>query len=436
MPFPIFVRRRRRRASGTPIPRTVASALGLMLGAALSAEPIALETAIDRAVSAAQFTALETVNEEAATARRQAAASFPNPSVFFEYESLDRSGALERTRETTAGLSTPLDFIWKRGARIEAAELRGDIARLQLAQEHRRLVRDIAQIYIHYAARRQEIEQLETVLAALERVRQVAQASVSSGEAPAAELRRIDLALQQHRYEVAEVQAALFDLETRLSALTGDPDAEPMTSLGFRAPSFADESAARAAARDNRPDLQAAQAMARWLRAEAHTARREGWPEAALELGMKEDESGREGAYVGVTVELPVFAGNRAPARLARSEATRAEVALLQAHRNAEGEVAAALRRWNRLAESHAPAGSLATDGEETAENFLRASTASFVAGEASLLEQLDAVRAFLEASRSEVQFEESLRLAAVELAHATASALPLQSQASDSIEQ
>jgi cobalt-zinc-cadmium efflux system outer membrane protein len=405
----------------------------LSLAAVASAAPVSLESALERAVSAAELPALERAAEEAAEAHRRGAASLPNPSVFFEYEKLDASRGVEGSRETTAGLSTPLDFIWKRGARIEAAERRGEIARLQIENERRQLTREIAELYVRHTAAHRELTTLDGALEALQEVRRVAIAAVEAGEAPATDQRRLDLALSQHRQEAAAIEARLLSLERRLGALVADPEATPEPGLQLDSLGYTSEGEAVAAARENRPDLRAALAMESWMQAEANAASREGLPSASLDLGLKEADGGRDGVYVGVVVELPIFGESRAPAQLARSEARRATIALRQAQRTVEGEAAAAFWQWHRFSEfMHTPATPFAENDPETATAYLRSTTASFVAGESTLLEQLDAVRAFIEATRSEIQFEESLRLAAIALADATGAPVPMSSQPFD----
>jgi outer membrane protein TolC len=78
-----------------------------------------------------------------------------------------------------------------------------------------------------------------------------------------------------------------------------------------------------------------------------------------------------------------------------------------------------AYNRWKQLSENRKMSG-LANQASRDASLLLEAIEASFEAGEASLLDYLDVVDAYLSISEEEVQLEHRLRLAAIDLAYST----------------
>lgn len=399
-----------------------ASLLCLPLLAAPSARAaeVPLSSAIDMAYEAAQLEQASEALRLASEGYRRAAAALPNPTLFYERETLNGSGPAAESRETTLGLAVPLDFIWKRAARIGSADARSALAQLQLEEQRRQLALQIAHLFAEHAANSDEIKRHEAAHAALDRVKAVAQASVNAGDAPPTLLQRVELALLRHAHEENRLQTERLSLATRFATLVAQPEASPASaSLSLEPRRFASEAEAQQVAIGNRPDLQAAAALAQWKGAQVKAARREGLPELAVEAAKKEDNIGRDGVFLGLSVELPVFERNQPAADIAEAEAIRAEIAYQQARRLVAGEARTAYLRWQQLQEHWQQLN--ADLSSHQAEALLSATEASFEAGESSLLEYLDAVEAYLEAAEQEIELQKNLRLAAIDLARATA---------------
>ena len=398
----------------------IACAQLLLAPLATSAE-IPLEQAIAQAVATAQISELQDATRRETKSYRQTASALPNPSLFYERETLNSSGTGPDSRETTLGIAAPLDFIWKRGARVEAAEFRGEFATLQIEDQQRHLTREVASLFAAHAANLLESERHESAHVALDRAKAVAKASVEAGDAPPTLLQRVDLAIARHAFEETRIQTELLAIETRFSALLADREAVPDSKgLTLSSTPFGNVSQAEQSALENRPDLKAAQALFAWKRSEQKAARREGFPDVSLEAAQKEDNSGRDGVFLGLSVELPIFERNQGASNIAQAETMRAEVQQAQARRLVQGEARAAFIRWQKLQENwtNLNQGDKAT---RNAEALLAATEASFEAGESSLLEYLDTVEAYLETAEQEIELQKALRLASIELAHVTA---------------
>lgn len=396
----------------------------LLLTPFAAAAEIPLDRAIDQAIEIAQVSDLSEAARRETQSYRQAAAALPNPSLFYERERLDGSGPISDSRETTFGLSAPLDFIWKRASRVEAAELRGELVQLQIEDQRRQLAREVVTLFVAYEANQLESQRHEAVHVALDRAKAVAKASVETGDAPPTLLQRVELAIARHAFEENRLQTDRLSIRSQFTALLGDPDASPgLNSIATLGSDITSESQAKETALQNRPDLRAAQALVSWKQAEQKTARREGLPDVSIEAAQKEDNIGRDGVYLGLAVELPIFDRNQGASNIAAAESLRAEVAYRQIQRKVEAEASAAFLRWKALDENwRRLAENLAVTRH--AEALLVAAEASFEAGESSLLEYLDTVEAYLEAAEHEIALQRDLRLAAIELATVTATPL------------
>lgn len=387
-------------------------------------EEVPLNLAIERAVQSAQVDRLDEAAMDEARSYRDSAARLPNPSFIYEQERLGRSSITNDSRETRVGLAAPLDFIWKRSSRIEAAALRGQISQHDIDDQRRQIARGIALLFSEYAANRLTLERHEAAHVALNRARVVALARVDAGDAPPTLINRVEVAISRHALEENRIETDLISIRSRFGALLGEKDVEPHSrELSIDAPLFANADEARDVAFSIRPDLKAAEALFEWKKAEQKVAQRAGLPELALEAAHIDDNIGRDGFLLGLSVELPLFDRNQDNKLLANSERIRAQVAFHRAQRIVEEEVITAYNRWKQLSESRQLSG-VAHQAFRNASLLLEAIEASFEAGEASLLDYLDVIDAYLSISEEEIQLEHSLRLAAIDLAYTTGTPL------------
>lgn len=387
-------------------------------------EEVPLNIAIERAVQSAQVDRLDEAAMDEARSYRDSAARLPNPSFIYEQERLGGSRITNDSRETRVGLAAPLDFIWKRSSRIEAAALRGQISQHDIEDQRRQIARGIALLFSEYAANRLTLERHEAAHVALNRARVVALARVDAGDAPPTLINRVEVAISRHVLEENRIETELLSIRSRFGALLGEKDVEPLShEISIDAPLFATADEARDVAFSIRPDLKAAEALFEWKKAEQKVAHRTGLPELALEAAHIDDNIGRDGFLLGLSVELPLFDRNQDNKLLANSERIRAQVAFHRAQRIVEEEVMTAYNRWKQLSESR-QLSEVAHQASRNASLLLKAIEASFEAGEASLLDYLDVIDAYLSISEEEVQLEHSLRLAAIDLAYTTGTPL------------
>ncbi|HKJ89494.1 MAG TPA: TolC family protein [Oceanipulchritudo sp.] len=386
------------------------------------ATPLSYEESRDLAIEQAGFADLQEIADEAARARRKAATALPNPSAFVEHESLD--GAIGTIDETVAGVSTRLDFLWKRTARIESADRRSQMATHQLDDEKRRLAHEVTMSFIAYGNIYAELETLNSSLQAHQEAKKIAESLVSNGDIPPSNLRRIELTIEQLEIELVDLESRKAAILASFSVLTGMEDAKPSGQLQPDQLPFISASDAIATAQSQRADLLTLESYAQWQDAEVARNRAESRPEASLDVAYKSNSDDQSGTFIGLSLELPIFGESRAQTALAMTEQRRADLRVARARRIINGEVTGAFERWQRL---------LALKKERTVskadqrqnEAYLNSAAAGFEAGESTLMEYLDALRTHLESRRSQLAFSNQLNLATAELAHLTGSDIP-----------
>lgn len=403
-----------------PVPRKVCFALTLSLSLCpfATATAISLHDAVEKAIALGRYEELTDAARRESDGHLRVARSFPNPSLFYERESLGNSTG--DFRETTVGVDVPLEFIWKRAALINAAESRREIAEVQLDDQRRQVVREVTSLFVEHAATTEEALRHESAHDVLERARRFALAATQEGDAPGSLLRRVELSIARHSIEEAEIKARLQKIQLHLASLVGIDDVSPASGdLVLDHLDFTSAADAREAALAGRPDLKVAAMLLGWRRAEQRVARNEGRPSASFRAGHKQDNSGRDGYLIGLSVELPIFDRNEGGARVAEADVIRAEIAHERARRIVEAEAKSAYLRWKQRREDWDRLA--AQEPTSNAEAFFRTTAASFEEGESSLIEYLDAVETYLEAWEDEIQLRKAERQAAIDLAYVTA---------------
>lgn len=384
-------------------------------------EEVPIGIAVNRAVKFAQIDILEQAAADEAKGFQESAALISNPSFFYERENLRGSNRADDSRETTTGISAPLDFIWKRSTRIDSAQLKGEVTAYQIEDQRRHTVREVSLVFAQYAANRLEHERHEAAHVALDRAREFAKAAVDSGDVSPSLFQRVNLAVSRHAFHENRITSQQLDILSRFSQLTGVEGSIPSISdMDWMVHSFSERDNVREIALLNRPDLKAAKAMHEWKRSERKLSQKEGMPELSLEAAHMEDNRGRDGLFLGLAVEIPLFDRNQGAVSRAHAEAVRAEVAYHQAVRLIKGQAVFAYDRWQQVSKAWQDINELGAASDNAA-TLLNITAVRFEAGETSLLEYLDTVEAYLEISEEEIELQKSLRIAAIDLAYVTA---------------
>lgn len=358
--------------------------------------------ALARAVSPDIIAAREAV----AMARGLAAqaGAYLNPTLAY---TADRtSGGGQTNRQQIAGVAQAVEIGGQRRARREAAGLRTQAAEARLAAAEAVADFEVARLYAGAVAAERRAALAHTASAAFVEAARISDRRLAAGDISTYADRR--LRLEAARYAALEAEAVLASRSARFALSTvispnldsifaGDAilsDSTPGRISDLRA------EALRALALSSRADLRALSLEADAGAADARLAGRERVPTPVLSAGFKSEESAgnpesMNGFTAGFSIPLPIWDRRHGAVQAAEAGARR---------RVAERE---SLRRRiaNEVMEAHAALTAaeeqialLAPQLGAQAAAALRSAQVAYAEGEITLLEWLDAVRAYHEA--------------------------------------
>ena len=386
------------------IPTAVAAVLLVTAGPTTAQEPrrVTLDEAL--ALFARDNLELRLARAEAAeaTALAEQAAAYPNPTVSGTRESLSDAG--RGYSESYLDLSQRLEWPPTRSARRDAAEQAAAAARARLGADSARLAFEVKRAYTEAV----RAERAERVLARIVEVfregARSAQERYGDGDVSLYELRRIRH--ERARYATRDAEAGLdaAEVRRRLATLVAPADAAlelaPADALAGPPPAVtAEDAAATALAR--RGEVAAAEAGLQAALARASVARAERTPDVTATAGYKRQSDGFGGAFLGLSLPVPLWDRRGGAVEAARARVAAAESRLALARRQVENDVRRALDAYRSLARrAELFEASLAED----ATDLLEVAQVAYDEGEMELIELLDAAEALLEARLAEAR--------------------------------
>jgi len=310
--------RRLRWAIGTATLAMLAM-LAMLAAAPASADPLTFDQALTRAASNAPSLKARAATTASARSSAIAADRLPDPTLDFGIEDFPVTGpnAGSFTRDdfttTTIGFSQMFPNLAKRHARAERATAEIGIAEAGELVEARtvRLETALAWVDLYYGERR--LRQLDLLIASLDDLQKTVAARLASGSArpsQALEPDQLRAAIADRR---AEMIAVIAQARARLARYTGDPDPDVTGD-----PPMLDVDAARLRAGiDTLPALRAQDARIAAADADVRLARADKRPDwkVGVSYGRRDPRFG-DMASVGVSIDLPLFAGKRQNPRI------------------------------------------------------------------------------------------------------------------------
>lgn len=319
-----------------------------------------------RALDANAELAAARLDIDRARARLGQAGLRPNPTLEFEHGSGQIVGN-PGERETSVGISIPLEVAGQRGRRIDFAEAELAAAEAQLADRERRLAAEVSNAFVEALAAARDVETYGRLLALDVESSRVVEARIAEGESAPLELSLIRVEGDRLRSEAILAEGRLRAAMLRVRLLIGarpeerlqlrqdlSPMATPVTPDAV--PSRDD---AIAAALLRRPDLQFARLSVAVTRAGLRLAEARGKPDLSL-IGRFTTGSSltdlpapfspvpdRERRLaIGISLSLPVFDRNQGAVADAALAVTQAERLVAFAESAVRADVEAAYGRF------------------------------------------------------------------------------------------
>ena len=363
----------------------------------------------------------------ATTARERQAGAYPNPTLAYSRE--QTSGGGLRNSQNLATVDQPIEF-GVRGARREAARLRREAAEARRDAAEAQLRYDVTRAYaLAVAADRRAALAAQAAEAFSQAVR-VSERRLAAGDVSGYANRRIRL--EAARYATIRAEAALARRSARLALaalVLSEPSAASASgltltdSLPVQTPAYAADTLVTLALRA-RAEVRASEREAQIGAAEATLARRERIPVPVLSGGVKTEGVAAEseplrGFAAGVSLTLPLWNRGGGAVEAAGAESRRRAAEAESLRRRVAHEVIDAADAYGATSEQIAL---LAPQLGPESRTALRSAQVAYAEGEASLVEWLDAVRAYHEAESSFVNLRADLlvRRAALERAVGT----------------
>jgi cobalt-zinc-cadmium efflux system outer membrane protein len=361
-----------------------------------SPEGVTLREVFDSIRSSSPLLGAAKARVRAAQGDISSARTWNNPLVSFESEKMTEQ---DSQRETMTTAMLPLEPLYQRGPRIQKAQALLRASEADVLTQRQRLALNAADAFydaalaqVNVAATRSLAEWFDTVIT-------YNSARVREGVAAEADLIRSelerDLVLNELAMAESDLARARADLQAfvRGSSITAVM-AVQMDSLPL------DTAITAQAHRLARPEVQAARARLAASEVATASERRMLLREVGAMVGTK-NSGGSSSLVAGFTLPFPLLDQNRGSIMTARAERDAAQFELEQENRNADADLFGAERAATILSRRVAAFGTGRVGYLARAEDARRIALGAYREGGTSLLQVIDAARAWREARSS-----------------------------------
>jgi len=377
---------------------------------AQSSGPITIEQAIQEAMEKNLDVAAERLNISIAEARQITARLRPNPVVSVSGNHLDLLGT-GYGPSNNAGpneMSVRTDFVFERGgkrdARVALASAGKTVAELGLRETMRRLIFDVQSAFVDVQLAKEDLALAKENLSNLNGIVSINAARVKNGDLAAVDLGRSQVAALQYQTAVRQAELQVQQAKTRLQLLLG----RSAVSFDFdvsgpirRENRLVEQEQIREQALRQRPDLLSIQQSQARSQADLRLQLAQGKIDYTIGTEyVRQQASGLAGNSLGFYLSAPLPVFNRNQGEIARAQREREQaVAQLKA---LEARIAMeAVSAWQQYSSARTLLAEMERTTLPTATSVLRTTEYSYRRGEATLLEFLDAQRAFNESIKS-----------------------------------
>ena len=365
---------------------------------------ITLDEAIREALEKNLNLLAERFNVSVADARIIQARLRPNPvlTTGLDYQDWLGSGFTVQNGGGPPEYTARLDYLVERGAkrehRIEVAQNAKQVAQLQLLNTTRQLILDVQNAFVEVQAAKDNLALAQENLRAFNEVVEINNTRVKAGDLAPVEAIRSRLAALQFRNQLRTAELRLTTAKARLELLTGrahSPDFDVAGPLR-RDMDLAVHDEIQANALQRRPDLLALQRDQARSQADIRLQLAQGKIDYTLstQYHHQYDEAHGDSLAVFFSAPVPIFNRNQGEIERARQESQQIEARIRALKAGIGNEVETAYQQYMT---SRTMLDSIENTMLSEAREVRQITEYSYRRGEASLLEFLDATRAFNE---------------------------------------
>ena len=373
-------------------------------------ETITLEQAVQEALSKNLDLAAQKFSVSIAEAREITAGLRPNPVLTISGQTLNLIGARYNAASPVGPNQFNLhtDFPFERGHKREErqalAREEKSLAELGVRELMRQVIFAVQSAFVDVQHAKEAVKLAQENLKSLEGVVAINESRLKSGDLSKVELDRSQVAALQFRTAVQQAQLQLEQAKSQLQYLIGRPQRQDNFDVAgpLRRDALVEPQAEiRRLALTRRPDYLLSQQNQARSRADVRLQIANGKIDYSLGTEYTHQNAyGYSGSSLGVTVSmpLPLFNKNQGEIARAQRETTQAaaRIAALDAAINSEVE-----RAYRQYSVSRQLLAAVETDLLAKARSVRDTTEYSYRRGEASLIEFLDAQRAFNDAMQS-----------------------------------
>jgi cobalt-zinc-cadmium efflux system outer membrane protein len=378
------------------------------LARAQSPDRVTIDAAVREAIDHNLNLLAEQYNLSVADARIVTARLRPNPVVSYGLDYIDLLGTFKNDSNggpTETNIRT--DFVLERGgkreARIEVAEGVREVAKLQLLNTTRSLVLDVQNAFVDVLQAKDNLQLARDNLQAFQGIVNVNQTRVRAGDLAKVELVRTQVAQLQFQSAVRQAESKLRVAANKLQTLMGRATASAAFDVEGelrRDTSPVQLPAIQSTALDRRPDLLALRRDQARSQAELRSQIAQGKVDYTVGTEYHRTFINGHSNMLGFFFQapLPVFNRNQGEIERARQESRQIEARIKALQADIDTEVRNA---WVQYNTSRDLLQSIEHDLLDQAKDVRDTMDYSYRRGEASLVEFLDAQRAFNDSRQS-----------------------------------
>jgi outer membrane protein, heavy metal efflux system len=371
---------------------------------------VTVEQAVQEALTRNLDLAAERYNLSIAEARQITARLRPNPVLTLDGDHLDLLGTGFNTINNGGPneYSIRTDFVLERGgkraARMALAAADTSVAGLNFRDAMRRLIYDVESACVDVQLAKEALTLARDNLRSLNGIVEVNTARVKSGDLAPVELDRSQVAALQFAAAVRQAELQLRQAGNRLQLLLGRT--APSSDFDVAGPIHRDArtielAALQQAALARRPDLLSLRQTQARNQADLRLQIVQGKPDYTVGTEYRRQQAPSATANtlgLFVSMPLPVFNRNQGETARAQRELAQTAARLRALEANVSAEVRAAWQQYNT---SRALVESMEAEMLAKAKDVRQITEYSYRRGEASLIELLDAHRAFNDTMQS-----------------------------------
>ncbi len=320
--------------------------------------------------------------------------SYVNPEVSIFSEQLN-AGTLNYD-ETTYQISQSIELLGQPFLRNRSANKSSEAARLAFQYDRLLLIQEVKNLYTEYWYLQHKLEVYDQALDVIDQVLQSAKDRQVEGTTSGIDVQRFVIEKNRYVHLRNEIELSLMQTGKQLASMITstqetDFEFEVESSLSVD-PIMKNEEMLKQYALQHRADLKAMELQSEALGLKYKVEKRERLPDLKLNFGYKNQSDGSEGFVIGGGIKLPIFNRNSGNITIAEAEQRSVETSLHIKRRAIQNQVDIAYLRvqnlygqWNEMEQSP-----LSSQMLETAQ-------VSYQEGQYSLVELLDATKAYVD---------------------------------------